>query len=375
MSVQSQRVLPFLDLLALNQRFKEQFIDVTERVLSNGRFILGMYCHEFEKAFASYCGVAHGIGVGNGLESLELILKALLELDRIKVGDGVIVPGNTFIATALAVTNSSLRLQLVEPDAESFNLNINEVEAAIDERTRVIIAVHLYGRLADMNSLRELATRRGLLLIEDASQAHGASFEGRKAGSWGVAAGFSLFPGKPLGALGDAGVIVTDDPELAETVRSLRNYGSHIKYQHEYLGSNSRLDELQAAFLLIKLDHLDADNRVRANIAELYSQGIKNDAISLPLTPGADEVHAWHIFTIRSNTRSALQTHLFKEGIETLIHYPLPIHKQSAYSEYNHLALPVTAALADQVLSLPIYPGLCESDIQRVITACNNFIG
>ncbi|MCW2291624.1 MULTISPECIES: DegT/DnrJ/EryC1/StrS family aminotransferase [Pseudomonas] len=375
MSVQSQRVLPFLDLLALNQRFKEQFIDVTERVLCSGRFILGMYCLDFEKVFASYCGVAHGVGVGNGLESLQLILKALLELDRIKVGDGVIVPGNTFIATALAVTNNSLRLQLVEPDAESFNLDINEVEAAIDERTRVIIAVHLYGRLANMSALRELAERRGLLLIEDASQAHGASFEGRKAGSWGIAAGFSLFPGKPLGALGDAGVIVTDDPELAETVRALRNYGSYIKYQHEYLGSNSRLDELQAAFLLIKLDHLDADNREKANIAEIYCQGIKNNAISLPRTPSADEVHAWHIFTVRSTKRSALQAHLFKEGIETLVHYPLPIHKQPAYSEYNHLALPITVELSNQVLSLPIYPGLCESDIQRVVAACNSFIG
>lgn len=366
-------MVPFLDLHKLNLRFKEQFLVATERVIGSGWYIHGEECRAFETEFAAYCGVEHAVGVGNGLDALVLILRALLETGRLQPGDEVLVPGNTFIASALAVSACGLRVRLVEPELSRFNLDPQAVEAAIGERTRAILAVHLYGRLADMAALTDIAQRHGLLLLEDAAQAHGARLGPRRAGSWGVAAGFSLFPGKPLGALGDGGVVTTDDSELATTIRSLRNYGSMIKYQHDRKGGNSRLDELQAAFLRIKLRCLDADNQARHAIALRYAQGLDRRMLCLPEMPAEVEIHSWHLYVIRSANRDALQQHLLKSGVQTLIHYPTPIHRQAAYSELGNLNLPITEMLSEQVLSLPIYPGLSAQQVDQVIEACNSF--
>ncbi len=367
------KVIPFLNLQALNQRFEDEFQAAFKHVLSGGWYIHGEECAAFEEEFATYCGVDNAIGVGNGLDALVLILRGLLEMGRLQPGDEVLVPGNTFIASALAVSACDLRIRLVEPGLLSMNLDLQAVEAAVGGRTRVILAVHLYGRLADMAGLADIARRHGLLLLEDAAQAHGARIGQRRAGAWGIAAGFSLFPGKPLGALGDAGVVTTDDGDLADVIRSLRNYGSTIKYQHDRKGTNSRLDELQAAFLRIKLRHLDADNLARQAIALRYRQGINNPALALPEMPLEEEVHAWHLYVVRSRQRDALQQHLTKAGVQTLIHYPTPIHRQIAYGELQDIDLPVTQMLCEQVLSLPIYPGLSADQVGRVIDACNSF--
>ncbi|WP_312933237.1 DegT/DnrJ/EryC1/StrS family aminotransferase [Stutzerimonas nitrititolerans] len=365
-------MIPFLNLQALNQRFEDEFQEVLRRVLSSGWYIHGEECGAFEAEFAAYCGVQHAVGVGNGLDALVLILRALLETGRLQPDDEVLVPGNTFIASALAVSACGLRVRLVEPELSRFNLDPQAVEAAIGERTRVILAVHLYGRMADMPALAEIAQRHGLLLLEDAAQAHGARLGARRAGAWGLAAGFSLFPGKPLGALGDGGVVTTDNAELAAVIRSLQNYGSPIKYQHERKGGNSRLDELQAAFLRIKLRYLDADNQARHDIARRYAKGLDR-RLSLPELPTEGEVHAWHLYVVRSEHRDALQQRLLKAGVQTLIHYPTPIHRQAAYRELGGLSLPATERLSEQVLSLPIYPGLSAQQVDHVIDACNDF--
>ncbi|MBG0842085.1 DegT/DnrJ/EryC1/StrS family aminotransferase [Ectopseudomonas toyotomiensis] len=366
-------MIPFLNLQALNQRFEGEFQAAIGHVLSRGWYIHGEECQAFEYEFAAYCGVKHAVGVGNGLDALVLILRALLETGRLQPGDEVLVPGNTFIASALAVSACGLRIRLVEPELSRFNLDPQAVEAAIDERTRAILAVHLYGRLADMPALADIARRHDLLLLEDAAQAHGARLDARRAGAWGVAAGFSLFPGKPLGALGDGGVVTTNDAELAEAICSLRNYGSTVKYQHDRKGGNSRLDELQAAFLRIKLRHLDADNQARHDIAMRYSHGLDRRMLDLPELSAEGEVHAWHLYVARSEHRDALQQHLLKAGVQTLIHYPTPIHRQAAYSELGGLSLPITERLSEQVLSLPIYPGLSAQQVDHVIDACNDF--
>ncbi|MCO7546960.1 DegT/DnrJ/EryC1/StrS family aminotransferase [Stutzerimonas nitrititolerans] len=366
-------MIPFLNLQALNQRFEDEFQEVLRRVLSSGWYIHGEECGAFEAEFAAYCGVQHAVGVGNGLDALVLILRALLETGRLQPDDEVLVPGNTFIASALAVSACGLRVRLVEPELSRFNLDPQAVEAAIGERTRVILAVHLYGRMADMPALADIARRHGLLLLEDAAQAQGARLGARRAGAWGVAAGFSLFPGKPLGALGDGGVVTTDDSELALTIRSLQNYGAMIKYQHDRKGGNSRLDELQAAFLRIKLRCLDADNQARHAIALRYAQGLDQRVLCLPEIPAEVEIHSWHLYVIRSANRDALQQHLLKSGVQTLIHYPTPIHRQAAYRELGNLNLPITEMLSEQVLSLPIYPGLSAQQVDQVIEVCNSF--
>lgn len=366
-------MIPFLDLRMLNKRFEGEFSTALQRVLASGWFIHGEECRAFEAEFAAYCGVQHAVGVGNGLDALVLILRALLETGRLQPGDEVLVPGNTFIASALAVSACGLRVRLVEPELSRFNLDPQAVEAAIGDRTRAILVVHLYGRLADMPALADIAQRHGLLLLEDAAQAHGARLGARRAGAWGVAAGFSLFPGKPLGALGDGGVVTTGDAELAAVIRSLQNYGSPIKYLHERKGGNSRLDELQAAFLRIKLRHLDADNQARHAIAQRYAQGLDRRMLSLPELPAEGETHAWHLYVVRSEHRDALQQHLLKAGVQTLVHYPTPIHRQAAYRELGGLSLPVTERLSEQVLSLPIYPGLSAQQVDHVIDTCNGF--
>ncbi|WAJ36084.1 DegT/DnrJ/EryC1/StrS family aminotransferase [Pseudomonas sp. GOM7] len=366
-------MIPFLDLQRLNQRFEPEFVAALQRVLASGWFIQGEELAAFEEEFAAYCGVAHCVGVGNGLDALTLILRGYVELGRLTAGDEVILPANSFIATALAVSQAGLVPVLVEPDEATANLSPAAVGAALTTRTRALLPVHLYGRLADMRALRELADNHGLLLIEDAAQAHGAALDERRAGSFGEAAGFSFFPGKNLGALGDGGAVLTADAELAACVRQLRSYGSSRKYLHEMQGVNSRLDELQAAFLRIKLRALNADVAERDALARRYCAAIDNPHIRLPALPGSGERHAWHLFVIRSRQRDALQAHLARAGVQTLIHYPTPIHRQAAYNEFSALNLPVAQGLSEQVLSLPLYPGLTPEQVNRVIDACNDF--
>jgi dTDP-4-amino-4,6-dideoxygalactose transaminase len=365
--------VPFLDLRAAHARYADELKAAAARVIDSGWYVLGQELEAFEHEFALYCGTAHAIGVGNGLDALSLILRGYRELGQLADGDEVIVPANTFIASFLAVTENRLVPVPVEPDPVTFNLDPAQVEAAIRPRTRAIMAVHLYGQLADMVALRALADRHGLLLIEDAAQAHGASMAGRRAGAFGDAAGFSFFPTKNLGALGDGGAVTTSDNRLAERIRALRNYGSDIKYRHLFPGVNSRLDELQAALLRVKLAHLDAEIAQRRDVARRYRDGIGNAQIYLPSVT-AEDAHVWHLFVVRSERRDELQRHLQALGIHSQVHYPVPPHRQPAYAaSLGGLRLPIAERLHRQVLSLPMGPAMDEVAVQRVIYACRTF--
>ena len=366
--------VPFFDLRAVNARYAEALKAAAARVIDSGWYILGGELEAFEREFADYCGVRHALGVGNGLDALALILRAYVGLGVLREGDEVIVPANTFIATFLAVSQSGLVPVPVEPDPLTFNLDPARVELAIGPRTRAIIAVHLYGQLAEMPVLAALARRRGLLLIEDAAQAHGAALDGCKAGAFGDAAAFSFFPTKNLGALGDGGAVTTSDDALARRVAALRNYGSETKYHHLFQGVNSRLDELQAALLRVKLAHLDEEILLRRRIARRYREGIVHPAIALPQVTREDG-HVWHLFVLRCRRRDALQRHLQAWGIHTQVHYPVPAHRQPAYSEWHRIHLPVTERLHAEVLSLPLNPALDEAAVERVIAACRAFKG
>ena len=364
--------VPFLSLKAVNARHAEELKAAAARVIDSGWYVLGEELAAFESEFAGWCGVRHAIGVGNGLDALALLLRGYIELGRLAEGDEVIVPGNTFIASFLAITGNRLVAVPVEPDPASFNLDPACVEAAIGPRTRAIMAVHLYGQLAEMPALRSLAGRHGLLLVEDAAQAHGAAFDGRRAGAFGDAAGFSFFPAKNLGALGDAGAVATDDDALAHCVRALRNYGSEVKYQHRLRGTNSRLDELQAALLRVKLRYVDEDTRLRRQVARRYLDGIRHPDIVLPFV-AREDAHAWHLFVLRCRHRDALQRHLLACGIQTQVHYPVPPHRQPAYAGLLDVHLPLTERLHEEVLSLPLGPTLADADAGRVIAAVNAF--
>ena len=366
--------IPFLDLQAINAASREELIEACTRVIDSGWYIDGNELSRFEIEFADYCGSKHCIGVANGLDALMLTLRAWKELGKLKDGDEVIVPANTYIASILAVTENRLVPVLVEPDETSFNLCPSKAEAAITANTRAILAVHLYGQLANMPALLDVAERHKLLVLEDAAQAHGASSGGRKAGNWGHASGFSFYPGKNLGALGDAGAVTTSDDELAQTLRALRNYGSHEKYKNLYQGVNSRLDEIQAAILSVKLKHLDQQTAQRRQIANLYLKGINNPAIQLPHCDSQDQ-HVWHLFVVRCQQRDALHDHLAQLGVQTLIHYPIPPHQQQAYPEWNTRSFPLTEAIHQQVLSLPMGPTMAAEDAQAVILACNQWAG
>jgi len=306
-----------------------------------------------------------------------LTLRAWKELGRLKEGDEVIVPANTYIASILAITENKLIPVLVEPDAGSFNLCPDKVTAALTAKTRAILPVHLYGRLADMPALLDIAKQRKLLVLEDSAQAHGASIDGRRAGNWGDAAGFSFYPGKNLGALGDAGAVTTNDDELAQVLRALRNYGSHEKYKNLYQGVNSRLDEIQAAILCVKLKYLDEQTAHRRKIAQAYMEGISNPTISLPLESDTSALtlnsHVWHLFVVRSQQRDALQKHLANHGVQTLIHYPIPPHQQQAYPQWNGLSFPITEKIHQEVLSLPMGPTLTHEEVNLTVQACNSF--
>ena len=365
-------MIPFLDLKAINAQYREDLIEAVTRVIDSGWYILGNEVEQFEKEFAQYCQTEYCLGVANGLDALILILRAYKELGIMTEGDEVIVPANTYIASILAISENGLNPVLVEPDLQTYNINPILIEQHITERTKAILSVHLYGQVTDMDEINAIAKKHNLKVIEDCAQAHGALYKGKKVGSLGDAAGFSFYPGKNLGALGDAGAITTSDPELAQTIKAIRNYGSHEKYKNLYKGVNSRLDEMQAALLRVKLRYLDQETKLRRQVANHYLSGITNTAITLPIVTDA-LAHAWHLFVIRCEHREALQNYLNKQAIQTMIHYPLPPHKQNAYHEWNERSYPVTEIIHNQVLSIPMSPVLLESQTQQVIAACNTF--
>jgi len=365
-------MIPFLDLKAINAKYREELVAAATRVIDSGWYIQGTEVKAFEQEFADYCGSKYSIGVANGLDALTLTLRAWKEMGKLEEGDEVIVPANTYIASVLAITENRLKPVLVEPDETTFNLCPEKTAAAITPSTRVIVAVHLYGQISPMPELMQLADKHGLLVLEDAAQAHGASIDGRKAGSWGHSAGFSFYPGKNLGALGDAGAVTTDDEELAKTIRALGNYGSHKKYENLYQGVNSRLDEIQAAMLRVKLRYLDDEIESRRHVAEYYLAHINNPNIQLPAV-GDRESHVWHLFVVRSTMRDELQQHLAEQGVQTLIHYPVPPHQQKAYQAWQSQHHPLTESIHKTVLSLPMGPTLSTHGCNEVTAACNDW--
>ena len=362
--------MKFLDLKAVNAQYRSELIEACTNVIDSGWYIQGPQVEAFEREFADYCGTKHCIGVANGLDALTLTIRAWLELGKLKEGDEVIVPANTYIASILAITENRLTPVLVEADVQSYNLNPNLIEQAITSKTKMILPVHLYGQLADMLAIMDIAKRHNLLVLEDSAQAHGVSINGKKSGNWGDASGFSFYPGKNLGALGDAGAVTTNDDELAQVIRALGNYGSHKKYENLYKGINSRLDEMQAAILRVKLRYLDNEIAKRKEIANYYFKNIKNENIVLPIITTDS---AWHLFVIRTKNRDELQKYLLDNGIQTLIHYPIPPYKQKAYKELENQSYPLTEIMRKEVLSLPISSVMNEDDAQVVIESINTF--
>ena len=364
-------VIPYLDIKRTHRPIKEELKNVFEQVLDNGQFVQGDYCKKFEEDFASFCGVDFCVGVGNGLDALRMILMAL----DIGPGDEVIVPANTFIATVLAITFVGANPVLVDVDLDTYNINVSKIREKITNRTKAIIVVHLYGRLADVESAKKIAREHGIYLIEDAAQAHGAERNGKRAGSWGDAAAFSFYPGKNLGALGDAGAVTTNSQEIAERVRMIGNYGSRKKYIHELMECNSRMDELQAAFLCVKLPHLERYNMERRKIARRYDTEISNSSIILPksIDVKGEVDNVYHIYPVLCSNRRNLIDALQKGGIESGIHYPIPIPMQEAYKDLlgNMNDYPITKKICDNELSLPIYPGMKYAEIDKVINIVN----
>ena len=362
--------IPFVSFLPMERELDKDLRTAFERVYTRSWYIDGKEDEKFEKAFAEYCTVNYCVGVGNGLDALMLILKAL----DIKSGDEVIIPSNTYIATALAVTYVGATIVFVEPDIRTFNIDPRKIESAVSDKTKAIMPVHLYGQPCDMDPIMEIAKRHNLYVIEDCAQAHGATYKGKKVGSFGNAAGFSFYPGKNLGALGDAGVALTNNRELADRVRALGNYGSDYKYHHIYQGHNSRLDEMQAAFLAAKLPHLERMNVERRRIADRYLKGIKNPDVILPYII-EDAVPVWHIFGIRCKRRDELEAYLKNKGVGTNKHYPIPMHLQKCYKDldFKQGDYPIAEEISATELSLPMYYGMSNEEVQYVIDVINEF--
>ena len=365
-------MIRYCDLKTINDRYEPQLTEAIVRAAQSGWYIRGKECEAFEETFAAYCGCAHCIGTGNGLDALTIILRAYCALGAMQPGDEVIVPANTYIATILSIIQAGLKPVLCEPCIHSCNIDSTRIEELVTERTRAIMPVHLYGLVADMESINAIAQKHSLKVIEDSAQAHGAMCNGKRTGNLGDAAAFSFYPGKNLGALGDGGAITTNDTQLAEAARAIANYGSHKKYVNIYKGVNSRLDEIQAAALQVKLQHLDADNSRRREIARQYINSIDNPLITLPAGESGGN-NVYHIFAITTPHREKLQKHLLEQGIETLIHYPIPPHKQAALCEFSHLSLPITEHIHACELSLPCHQAMCDNEVKRVIEAVNSF--
>ena len=366
-------MIPFLDLHAINKRFEPSFNEVFQQFLDSGYYILGDRVTEFEKAFATYCGTNYCIGVGNGLDALRLILEGYKSLAQLKEGDEVLVASNTYIATVIAIKQAGMTPILVEAEAETFNFNLSDLQAKLSTKTKAIMPVHLYGQLAPMDEIQKLANTHNLLVIEDAAQAHGAKNDaGIRAGNLGDAAAFSFYPAKNLGALGDGGAVTTNNEALAQAILKLRNYGSQRKYEHELLGINSRLDEIQAAFLLLKLPRLDKDNQARREVASRYLSEINNPKIKLPAYTGTQN-HVFHLFVVQVENRNEFVEHLKAQGIGTLIHYPKAPHKQKALAQLGALSFPVTERLHEQVVSIPIGPTMTSDQVNRIIEVLNTY--
>ena len=381
-------MISFLNLKKINAQYRDELIKACTKVIDNGWYIHGKECEAFEKEVAKYCGTKYCVGVANGLDALTLILRAYIEMDMMKEGDEVIVPSNTYIASILAISNNNLIPVLVEPDLTTYLLDPINTENAITSKTKAIMPVHLYGQTCEMDAINDIAKKHNLKVIEDSAQSHGAYYKDKRSGNLGDASGFSFYPGKNLGALGDGGAVTTNDKELANTIKALGNYGSHEKYKNLYKGVNSRLDELQAAMLRVKLRHLDEEIEHRIKIADYYMSNIKNKDITLPIQNCPTEMplgaklsiqnyknHVWHLFVIRTKNRDDLQQYLTKNDIQTLIHYPVPPHKQLAYKEWNNKIFPISEQIHNEVLSLPISGVQSMDDTQCIVDIINSYAG
>lgn len=361
-------MIKFLDLYKINERFRKEIDNKIKEVLDSGWYLLGKEDEAFEKAYAEYCETKHCISCANGLDALKLIIKAY----GFGVGDEIIVPANTYIASILAISDNGCTPVLVEPDINTYNINPDLIEEKITNKTKAILVVHLYGQAVQMDKIWTLAKKYNLKIIEDSAQAHGALYQDKRTGNLGDVSGFSFYPGKNLGCIGDGGCITTNDDELAQKIKALRNYGSHIKYHNLYQGSNSRLDEIQAAILSVKLLGLDKDNERRKEISKYYRENIKNSKIILPKCYD-EKSHVWHIFAIRTTARDELQEYLKENDIQTLIHYPIPPHKQPAYKEWNNLCYPITEEIHKTILSIPISPVMEDDEVNKVTEIINGF--
>ena len=365
-------MIKFLDLKKITQKNVEEIKLAVNRVIDSGWYIQGNEVEEFEKNFSSYCGVDHAIGVANGLDALRLIFRSYLEMGIMQEGDEIIVPANTYIASILAISDNRLTPVLVEPDLNTYNIDSSKIEEAITAKTKAIMIVHLYGQCAYNERIKQICEKHSLKLIEDNAQAQGALYNGKPTGSLGDASGTSFYPGKNLGAFGDAGAVTTNDPILADMIRMLANYGSKVKYVNDYAGLNSRLDEIQAAILNVKLKYLEADTLIRRKIATKFLTEIKNQKITLPQVL-TNEGHVWHLFVIRTDNRVKLQEYLSQNGIQTLIHYPIPPHKQRAYNQMNELSYPISEKIHKEVLSIPMSQVLTDNEIDKVVLTLNRY--
>ena len=370
-------MVQFLDLKEINKQNRQELLAAFERVLDSGWYILGNEVKLFETAFTEFCGTKLALGVANGLDALILILEAYIKLGKLKHGDEVMVPSNTYIASLLAISKAGLTPVLVEPDINTYLLDPARVVAQLTPRTKAILPVHLYGRLCDMEAITKIAEEHNLIVIEDSAQSQGAELLGKRSGNWGHASGFSFYPGKNLGALGDAGAITTNDEELFTVIKALRNYGSYVKYENLYQGSNSRLDELQAALLSVKLKSLEAENQARRVGAAFYTDNITNSHITLPVVKDFNATtnlsHVWHLYTVRVPDRTHFQQYLKANAVETVIHYPIPPHKQQAYVELNEMHFPIAEKIHAEIISLPISPVMTQAAYQEVVHIVNNY--
>lgn len=365
-------MIKFLDLKKINTQYEKELKEAASRVIDSGWFLIGKELENFEQSYASFCSVKHCLGVANGLDALRLIFKAYIELGVMQKGDEVIVPANTYIASVLAISDNDLVPVFVEPNEQTYNLDSSLIKQAITSKTKAILTVHLYGQISIDQQMLSICNEHSLKLVEDAAQSHGAIWNGQVSGSIGDAAGHSFYPGKNLGALGDAGAVTTNDELLAKTIKALRNYGSRKKYENIYRGLNSRLDEIQAAFLNVKLKYINNDILERRHVANYYLENIKNPTIILPEAIN-NEGHVWHLFVIRTSNRKELQKQMNDNDIQTLIHYPISPHKQEAYNEYNSMSFPITEKLHKEVLSLPLSPVMTKKEIKSIVENINNF--
>jgi dTDP-4-amino-4,6-dideoxygalactose transaminase len=365
-------MIPFLDLKGLNAQYRAELIEACTRVIDSGWYIQGNECKEFNKEFAEYCGTKYAIGVANGLDALTLILRAYKEMDVLSNGDEVIVPSNTYIASILAISENNLVPILVEPDIDTYLIDPSKIEEKITSKTKAILAVHLYGQTCEMDTINIIAKKYNLKMVEDSAQSHGAYFKDKRSGNLGDASGFSFYPGKNLGALGDGGAVTTNDKELANTIKALGSYGSHKKYENLYKGVNSRLDEIQATILRVKLKYLDEESNKRREVASYYLENIKNNNLILPTARTKDN-HVWHLFAIRTSNRDKLQKYLLDNGIQTLIHYPIPPHKQIAYKEWQNIKYPISEKVHQEILSLPISSVQTIADTRYIVETINGY--